>query len=468
MSKYAGGSYSQPEGLGWGELAEIMQEELDRKGVSRRRYTSDMLFQHYYQKVSERSYKRGEGDNVVVPSSSPTPKSGRMNPPPRPAPKTQPATKKPSTNKTHASKSIQTHIAIEPDSESEHNFQQYSGYDGPLTARYDAPVSRASLEVQPNATSSRKRKYQATVDDARDDGDVDVYDFISKDERFEVESPRFRKKKTLVDRVLHSETGGNRAGQGVFNNIDEATELLRTRSQSSFGGDGRSNSPSPSIQSESTSAIAWKTYTPTPSFEPPTSIFDTNRPPRPSMVDALLEGRSRPLSRASDRSDHFQIISPQRGSPRTLAAEEVATRGASHIIRSPGVGPSRNTYNYGRDSATSDFIRSPTYSSRRESSRYAGFRELSESPAINRHEYALPRGTSSIDDDYYPASRPATPSGPAHYQGSSASKEDRYHGDEQGHVISPSSSTARRPVTPSLPTFRIRKRSKLEPSASFE
>jgi hypothetical protein len=53
MSKYAGGSYSQPEGLGWGELAEIMQEELDRKGVSRRRYTSDMLFQHYYQKVSD-------------------------------------------------------------------------------------------------------------------------------------------------------------------------------------------------------------------------------------------------------------------------------------------------------------------------------------------------------------------------------------------------------------------------------
>ncbi|KAH8790122.1 hypothetical protein BGZ57DRAFT_724345, partial [Hyaloscypha finlandica] len=49
LSKYAGGTYSKPEGLGWAELAAIMQEELDRKGVSRRKYTSDMLFQHYYQ-----------------------------------------------------------------------------------------------------------------------------------------------------------------------------------------------------------------------------------------------------------------------------------------------------------------------------------------------------------------------------------------------------------------------------------
>ncbi len=467
MSKYAGGSYSKPEGLGWGELAEIMQEELDRQGVSRRRYTSDMLFQHYYQKVSERSYKRGEGDNMIVPSSSPSPKSGRMNPPPRPTPNTRPATKKPSKNMIYASKSVQTQIFIEPDSESERDFQQYSRYDGPLTARYDAPVSRTSLEVQPNATSSKKRKYQATVDDARDDGDVDDYDFTLKDERFEIESPRFRKKKTLVDRVLRSETGGNRAGQEIFNNIDEATEPLPTRSQSSFRGDDRSNSPSSSIQSEGTSTIAWKTYTPTPSFEPPSSISDTSRPPRPSMIDALLEGRSRPLSRASD-GDHFQVASPQRGSPRTLAADAVATRGTSNIIRSPGVGPSRNAYNDRRDSAISDFIRSPTYFSRRESSRYPGFRELSESTAINRHEYALPRGTSSIDDDYYSPSLPATPSGSAYYQGSSASKEDRYHGNEKGHVISPSSSTASRPVTPSLPTFRIRKRSKLEPSASFE
>jgi hypothetical protein len=467
MSKYAGGSYSQPEGLGWGELAEIMQEELDRKGVSRRRYTSDMLFQHYYQKVSDRSYKRGEGDSMIVPSSSPPPKSGRMNPPPCPTPKTQPATKKPSNNMIYASKSIQTHIAIEPDSESERNFQQYSRYDGPLTARYDAPVSRANLEVQPDATSSRKRKYQATVDDARDDGDVNDYDFILKDERFEVESPRFRKKKTLVARVLGSETRRNRAGEDVFNNIDKATELLGARSRSPFGGDRRFNSPSPGAHSESTSTIAWKTYTPTPSFEPPSSISDTSRLLRPSMVDALLEERSRPLSRASDRSDRFQVISPERGSPRTLAAEEVATRRATNIIRSPGVGPSRNAYNYRRDSVTSDSIRSPTYSPRRESSGYAELRKISESSAINRHEYALPRGTPSIDGDYYPASRPATPSGPTHYQGSSVSKEDRYHGDGQGHDISPSSFTAR-PVTPSLPNFRIRKRSKLEPSASFE
>ena len=51
LSKYATGVFSDDGGKGFGELVSQMQEDLDRLGQSRRTYTADNLFQHWYQKV---------------------------------------------------------------------------------------------------------------------------------------------------------------------------------------------------------------------------------------------------------------------------------------------------------------------------------------------------------------------------------------------------------------------------------
>ncbi|KAM3083659.1 hypothetical protein ACMFMF_001028 [Clarireedia jacksonii] len=46
------GTYSSSSpGLGWDALAIRMQAEMDAKGESRRRYTQQMMYEHYYQKV---------------------------------------------------------------------------------------------------------------------------------------------------------------------------------------------------------------------------------------------------------------------------------------------------------------------------------------------------------------------------------------------------------------------------------
>ena len=67
-SKYPNGMFDD-DGLDFKDLAPMMQEELDRRGVSKRRYTGEMLFQHWYQKCSPRSENRGEAD--ALPSTNP-------------------------------------------------------------------------------------------------------------------------------------------------------------------------------------------------------------------------------------------------------------------------------------------------------------------------------------------------------------------------------------------------------------
>jgi len=107
-------------------------------------------------------------------------------------------------------------------------------------------------------------------------------------------------------------------------------------------------------------------------------------------------------------------------------------------------------------------------------------------------EATLLRATPSVEDDddnWYPTGRPVSPFGPTRYQDSRISNEDTYHHSEPaaqletrssrqfssypepGNGSTSTSITTRRPVTsgtPSLPSFRIRKRSQQQHSASFK
>jgi hypothetical protein len=184
-----------------------------------------------------------------------------------------------------------------------------------------------------------------------------------------------------------------------------------------------------------------------------------------------------------------------RDSSRNSNGEELAIRGPSYIIHSPGVGSSRATYRYRENSSTGDYTRSPIYSPPRGSSRCAEYREMPETSAITRsirREATLLRATPSVEDDddnWYPTGRPVSPFGPTRYQDSRISNEDTYHHSEPaaqletrssrqfssypepGNGSTSTSITTRRPVTsgtPSLPSFRIRKRSQQQHSASFK
>ena len=51
LSKYSTGVFKEGRGQSFADLVPKMQEDLDALGQSRRIYTADNLFQHWYQKV---------------------------------------------------------------------------------------------------------------------------------------------------------------------------------------------------------------------------------------------------------------------------------------------------------------------------------------------------------------------------------------------------------------------------------
>ncbi len=78
QTHYATGKYDSTNGKSFGELAVVMQNELDRRGLSKRNYTGQMLWMHYYQKHSPRSKERGDGDAHLFPPASSRPRSSSV------------------------------------------------------------------------------------------------------------------------------------------------------------------------------------------------------------------------------------------------------------------------------------------------------------------------------------------------------------------------------------------------------
>jgi len=509
MSKYAGGSYSNSEGMDFSELATIMQTELDRRGTSRRQYTGDMLFQHYYQKCSARSYKRGEGDQVAPDHSMSRASSASMGPPPRPNSRRRPLIKEPSIAITYGHASTQTALTVLVGSESELAFQDYPQYSGPPAVLYETISVNSGLRVQPVATSSKKRNYQVTVEDDNDDDDD--Y-FPLRDEYLEAAmQPVVRKQRATRARATFSENE-SKTSDGICNSMDEISKLLKTQPSEperhrpaklqnpwapSFGTRPRTPlgrtrgfaSPKSDTQSEDTSSIAYKTYTPSLSFDRLSSTSDTSRPSRHrrSMAKSLLEDSSRAPSRASNVGDSghgtFQAVrSPLREPSRSSNREELGPRGASPVI--PRVGPSRVVFR--GDSHTPDFNPSP----QRESSRAASFSEQSKTSRISHSppRRSVANGSPRYDEDvsWYHRERRGSPSGPTRYQGLGSRNQDsndvdpihrsapesfRSSSSLEPHAYytpTPDKAQPEHPVTgdhTSLPSFR--KRSKQQPSPSF-
>ena len=527
MSKYAGGFYSKPEGMGWTALAQIMQEELDRQGLSRRKYTSDMLFQHYYQKCSNRSYTRGEGDKMMVPHVADQMNAvGSWVPPPDPS-SGRPAAKKASKSVTYVTKATQTVMSVAPETDSDRMLHENPTYAGPPTVQHGSPITMSKL--QPSLTSSRKRGYV-------EDRNADDVDFVLKEESLEIESPVW-KKPTWVGGAIGSREEKVPSDEAIakasrllgtqspdpkrFRTAEPQGQWLKSsspRPQTPLGSIPRFDSPVSDFRSAGMSSIAYKTYTPTPSYEAPYSLSDTSRSARLNVAKTIFEEQARPLSRASDKSmsirDGFQPIpSSLRETLSDSNEEEFKPRGVSRQTRSPpGFGSSSRRYRedftvdeytrglrresshfaaYGEELNTSRFSRSP----QRESHRYGGYRGFSEAPTMYRPSYGgstPPRMVTPKHEEYeghqYAFNYPTSSFGPAHHPTPRLVKEDlhsaeqptrRGEGQPAGVILSPeprnggsgSPVPTQRSATPSGPTisnFRIRKRSKQQPSISSE
>lgn len=454
MSKYAGGDYTNPKGMDFDELAPIMQEELDRRGSSRRTYTGDMLFQHYYQKCSARSYKRGEGDHIAVPNGTPRSRapSGSMGPPSRPTSGRRPAKKRTSMNNTYNDAFTQTNLAIEAGSEPELALQDYPQYSGRSATLFEAIAAESNLEVRPPADSTNKRKYQAFV---RDEEEEDL--FTLNDASLEAEmQPIVRKTKTRVR--TNAREAETRTEDAIFTSMDEISNLLGhrpseperqrpvklqnpwenlfgTRSSTPLGRARRFASPISDTQSAGTDRTAYRTYTPTPSFELPSSASDTGRPSRYRRSLArsiLLEEASRPPSRASNggNSIHGTWGAPLSESSRNSNREELDTSTTSRIIRCPRPRVRPSEVAYGEDSHFSDYIRSP----QRESSRAAAHREESQTSNIPRSSSRLSAANFTPnyeeEDESYLSRRIRSSFEPTRDQGLGARKQQSEHEDD--------------------------------------
>ncbi|CZR57143.1 uncharacterized protein PAC_07032 [Phialocephala subalpina] len=60
MSDYATGQNIKDSGMSFEDLAPIMQKELDNRGIHKRTYTGENLFQHYYQRHGKRAKERNQ------------------------------------------------------------------------------------------------------------------------------------------------------------------------------------------------------------------------------------------------------------------------------------------------------------------------------------------------------------------------------------------------------------------------
>jgi hypothetical protein len=70
LSHYATGTFDPKSGHDFKELAPLMQDELDAHGLSKRKYTGENLFQHWYQKCSQHAVSRGVISGGLVVSAA--------------------------------------------------------------------------------------------------------------------------------------------------------------------------------------------------------------------------------------------------------------------------------------------------------------------------------------------------------------------------------------------------------------
>jgi hypothetical protein len=70
LSHYASGTFDPKSGHDFKELAPLMQDELDAQGLSKRKYTGENLFQHWYQKCSQHAVSRGVISGGLVVSAA--------------------------------------------------------------------------------------------------------------------------------------------------------------------------------------------------------------------------------------------------------------------------------------------------------------------------------------------------------------------------------------------------------------
>jgi hypothetical protein len=77
LSHYATGTFDPKSGHDFKELAPLMQDELDAQGLSKRKYTGENLFQHWYQKCSRHAVSRGViSGGLVVSAAGASPSTG--------------------------------------------------------------------------------------------------------------------------------------------------------------------------------------------------------------------------------------------------------------------------------------------------------------------------------------------------------------------------------------------------------
>ncbi|KAE8451615.1 hypothetical protein EG329_003688 [Mollisiaceae sp. DMI_Dod_QoI] len=201
QSEYSTGTYTPKEGRDLAELAVVMQAELDRKGVSKRRYTGENLFQHWYQRHSQRAAERHQhareqpltkattpGAHVSRTNRNTTPSSQSASPAP-----TRFSTRRQVDERVssamYTEQSTQTNVTIAPRADTEggdeirngtsiHFLQSSHTSDNndAIPPMADSSVLSTSdgqdnVVVQATQTPS-KAPYQAYVEDADDEDDL--------------------------------------------------------------------------------------------------------------------------------------------------------------------------------------------------------------------------------------------------------------------------------------------------------
>jgi hypothetical protein len=193
LSHYATGTFDPKSGHDFKELAPLMQDELDAQGLSKRKYTGENLFQHWYQKCSQHAVSRGViSGGLVVSAAGASPSTGN----PRTA-RAISTNQQDSTSASLTQASSRTRAASRSPPAASHSrptrssisniYAHAATQTNPVTI-LDAAIATAVVQDNANPetttkhsptpdtvsqnSASRKRPYQAYVEDASGKEDV--------------------------------------------------------------------------------------------------------------------------------------------------------------------------------------------------------------------------------------------------------------------------------------------------------
>jgi hypothetical protein len=315
---YYSQGYHGTQGRSFEDLAAVMQRDMDARGLSRRKYNGDILFQHWYQKVRNPDPDEASGDDGGpgdggTPRDMGSPSKTRTNPRPNTSkPGRRPAQEEPASYSTRAASLLLTHS------------RQGAGQD--LTASDQVPLSSPTISelsvpegVADGPTMDTKPLLPGAAAKSPDKGNSNLLSRSPNARSRSMSDPPSLIQPVLVSRskLPHSKAPASQANKRAFDGA-------------MAGGDGATDNTTPkqSKGAKNPTSYYQSPYAPKAKEEPskPTSTHGSGKA-EDSKATAQANPRGRSPTQQPSVEDPIFLSSDEEVSPKAPVAKRQKTGG---------------------------------------------------------------------------------------------------------------------------------------------